>query len=146
MIRKKRNRKPADSNIECVLPDHVVEALNSLPLRTEEHPDYFFWSRACTEDSNTNKWLRKIDRLNDYLSFTDEAGEPMKLKSHMLRDTFAVEMLLAGVPLEKVSKLLCHASITMTERYYAKWSASWRQQLEDEVVAAMRRMGAAVTT
>ena len=69
----------------------------------------------------------------------------MKFLSHMLRDTFAVELLLAGVPLEKVSKALGHESVTMTERYYAKWTSSRRQQLEDEVLAAMRRMGAAVT-
>jgi integrase len=54
-------------------------------------------------------------------------------------------MLLAGVPLEKVSKLLAHESVTITERYYAKWTASRRQQLEGEAVAAMRRMGAKVT-
>ena len=55
------------------------------------------------------------------------------------------EMLLAGVPLGKVSKLLTHESVTMTERYYAKWTASRIQQLEDEAVAAMRRMGVTVT-
>ena len=145
VMRKKRNRKPAASRIECILPDHVVEALNSLPRRPEEHPDYFFWSRTCGEDINTSKWCRKVDRLNDYLSFKDEAGQPMKFHTHMLRDTFAVEMLLANVPLEKVSKLLGHESIAMTERYYAKWTASRRQQLEDDAVAAMRRMGVAVT-
>jgi len=144
-IQKKRNRKPAAAHVECIIPDHVADALNSLPTRKEEHPDYFFWSRNCSLQVNTNKWLRKVDRLNDYLSFANEAGEPMDFRSHMLRDMFAVEMLLAGVPLEKVSKLLTHESVTMTERYYAKWTASRRQQLEDETVAAMRRMGVTVT-
>jgi integrase len=86
-----------------------------------------------------------VDRLNAYLSFTNEAGDPMDFRSHMLRDTFAVEMLLAGVLLEKVSKLLTHESVTMTERYYATWTAPRRQQLEDEAVAAMRRMGVTVS-
>ena len=86
-----------------------------------------------------------MQRLNNYLAFTDEAGAPMAFHSHMLRDTFAVEMLLAGVPLEKVSKMLGHESVAMTERSYAKWTASRRQQLEDEAVAAMRRMGVTVT-
>jgi site-specific recombinase XerD len=63
----------------------------------------------------------------------------------MKRNTFAVEMLLAGVPLEKVSKLLTHESVTMMERYCAQWTASRRQRLEDVAVAAMRRMGAVVT-
>lgn len=145
VIRKKRNRKPGAARMECVLPDHAVAALTALPRRKEEHPDFFFWSKSCTEEVNVNKWLRKIDRLNDYLDFTDEAGKPLPFRSHMLRDTFAVELLLAGVPLEKVSKLLGHESVTMTERYYAKWTSSRRQQLEDEAVAAMRRMGATVT-
>jgi len=145
VIRKKRNRKPAASRIECVLPDHVVEALNSLPHRPEEHPDYFFWSRTCDEDRNTNKWIRKVDRLNKHLSFTYEDGKAMEFHTHLLRDTFVVEMLLAGVPLEKVSKLVGHESIAMTERYYAKWTKNRKQQLEDEAVAAMRRTGATVT-
>ena len=144
-IQKKRNRKPTAARVTCVLPDHVVAALNALPTRQEEHPDYFFWSRKCSQLVNTNKWLRKVTRINDHLSLKNEAGEPMDFRSHMLRDTFAVEMLLAGVPLEKVSKLLTHESVTMTERYYAKWTAGRRQQLEDEAVAAMRKMGATVT-
>lgn len=145
VIQKKRNRKPTAARVECVLPDHVAEALASLPARKEENPDYFFWSRRCAQLTNTNKWLRKIDRLNDYIAFKDEAGQPMGFRSHMLRDMFAVEMLSAGVPLEKVSKLLTHESVTMTERYYAKWTASRRQQLEDVAVDAMRRMGVTVT-
>jgi len=145
VIQKKLHRKPAAARVVCIVPDHVAEALTSLPLRNEEHPDYFFWSRKCSQQVNTNKWLGKVDRLNDYLSFTNEAGDPMDFRSHMLRDTFAVEMLLAGVLLEKVSKLLTHESVTMTERYYAKWTAPRRQQLEDEAVAAMRRMGVTVS-
>jgi integrase len=56
-----------------------------------------------------------------------------------------VEMLLTDVPLEKVSKLLGHESVTITERYYAKWTKKRREQLEDEAVAAMRRMGVTVS-
>ena len=146
VIRKKRNRKPAASRIERVIPDHVVKALTSLPPRKEEHPDYFFWSRSCSEEVNTNKWVRKIDGLNAYLSFkNEETGEAMEFRSHMLRDTFAVQMLLAGVPLEKVSKLLTHESVLMTERYYAKWTKQRNEQLEGESIAAMRKMGTKVT-
>ena len=69
----------------------------------------------------------------------------MEFRSHMLRDTYAVEMLNAGVPMEKVSKLLGHKTIATTERYYAKWVPSRLRLLEDEAVAAMRRMGVTVT-
>jgi site-specific recombinase XerD len=144
-IQKKRNRKPLQSRVEFVLPDHVVQALGSLPLRKEENRDYFFWSRQCSQLVNTNKWVRKVDRLNDFLTLKDEQGRPLEFRSHMLRDTFAVEMLLHGVPLEKVSKLLTHESVAVTERYYAKWTGRRKQQLEDVAVAAMQKMGAVFT-
>jgi len=85
-----------------------------------------------------------VKRLNNYLSLVNENGEPMEFRSHMLRDTVAVKMLLAGVPLEKVSRLLSHKSIVVTERYYAKWVKSRLRQLEDDAVAAMHKMGAKV--
>jgi len=145
IIRKKRNRKPLAARMDFILPDIVVAALNAIPRRKEEHPDYYFWSKTCKEETNVNNWVRKVDKLNDFLEFTNESGDPMDFRSHMLRDMFAVEMLLAGVPIEKVSKLLAHESVNMTERYYAKWTASRKQQLEDEAVAAMRRMGVTVS-
>ena len=46
----------------------------------------------------------------------------------MFRDTFAVEMLLAGVPLEQVSILLGHKSVKITEKHYAPWVKA-RQEL-----------------
>jgi len=39
--------------------------------------------------------------------------------AHRFRDTFAVELLLAGVPLERVSILLDHSSVRITEKHYA---------------------------
>jgi site-specific recombinase XerD len=60
----------------------------------------------------------------------------------MLRDTFAVEMLLTGVPLEDVSRMLTHSSIRTTEKHYAPWVKARQRQLEDKAVAAMRKMGA----
>ena len=44
------------------------------------------------------------------------------MKSYRLRDTFAVDLLEKGVPMEEVSKLLGHSSIKTTEKHYAKWS------------------------
>jgi integrase len=63
----------------------------------------------------------------------------------MLRDTFAVEMLLADMPLEDVSRLLTHKSVRVTEKYYARWVKSRERKLEVKMVEAMRRMGAKVS-
>jgi integrase len=60
----------------------------------------------------------------------------------MLRDTFAVELLLAGVSLDKVSKLLGHKSTRVTEKHYAPWVKARKDQLEDEMKTAMKKMGA----
>ena len=38
--------------------------------------------------------------------------------SHRFRDTFAVELLLAGVPIERASVLLGHQSVRITEKHY----------------------------
>jgi integrase/recombinase XerD len=51
-------------------------------------------------------------------------------RPHRLRDTFAVRMLLKGVPLEDVSRLLGHSSLKVTETYYAKWVASRKRRLK----------------
>ena len=56
--------------------------------------------------------------------------------AHRFRDTFAVELLLSGVPLERVSVLLGHQSIRITERYYAPWTKSLQEQLEADLQRA----------
>lgn len=37
------------------------------------------------------------------------------------------------MPLEQVSKLLCHSSVKTTEKHYAPWVKARQQQLEDSV-------------
>ncbi|HYL14824.1 MAG TPA: hypothetical protein VEV41_17410, partial [Terriglobales bacterium] len=49
------------------------------------------------------------------------------------RDTFAVELLLAGVPLERVSVLLGHQSMRITEKHYSPWVRARQEQLESDV-------------
>ncbi len=51
----------------------------------------------------------------------------------MFRDTFAVEMLLAGVPLEQVSILLGHKSMKITEKHYTPWVNARQEQLAANV-------------
>ena len=52
-------------------------------------------------------------------------GTP-KLKPHTLRRTFGSDLVNRGVRLEVVSKLLGHASTTITEKAYAR--------LQDETI------------
>ena len=52
------------------------------------------------------------------------------------RDTFAVELLLATVPLDRVSVLPGHSSIRITERHYAPWTRSRQEQIEADLKVA----------
>lgn len=52
---------------------------------------------------------------------------------HRFRDTFAVELLLKGVPIEQVSILLGHSSLKITERHYSPWVKAQQGQLEAAV-------------
>jgi len=53
--------------------------------------------------------------------------------AHRFRDTFAVELLLAGVPLERVSILLGHQSVKITEKHYSPWIRERQEQAEADV-------------
>ena len=58
---------------------------------------------------------------------------------HQFRDTFATELLQAGVPIERVSVLLGHQSVRITEKYYAAWTDSRQRQLEADLQRAWER-------
>ena len=56
------------------------------------------------------------------------------------RHTFAVEMLLAGVPVDQVSILLGHASVRVTEKHYSPWVRARQDQLEKSVQPAWQQL------
>lgn len=104
------------------LPQFVVDELHSLPRVGAE---YFFWSGNGKPKSVVSDWQRSFRKL---FRIAQIAGHP-----HRFRDTFAVELLLAGVPLDQVSVLLGHSSIKVTEKHYAPWVKTRQDQLEDAV-------------
>jgi len=50
-----------------------------------------------------------------------------------------VDLLQAGVPMERVSVLLEHSSIKTTEKHYAPWVRSRQEQLESDVRRSWER-------
>jgi site-specific recombinase XerD len=58
--------------------------------------------------------------------------------SHMFRHTFSVELLKAGVDIRKVSKALGHSSVTITEKYYAKWNKAQQDILDGDLARAWK--------
>ncbi len=74
-------------------------------------------------------WQRSFRRLFDLAKIRREDGTEKRCHPHMFRDTFAVEMLLAAVPLEQVSMLLGHKSVKITEKHYLPWVKARQEQL-----------------
>jgi hypothetical protein len=68
-------------------------------------------------------WQRSLKRIF-------ELGGVPDAHAHRFRDTFSVELLLAGVPIERVSILLGHQSVRITEKHYAPWVKARQVQLE----------------
>jgi integrase/recombinase XerD len=109
------------------LPPVVTTLLDSLP---NSNPRYFFWSGNGDPHTAKKGWQRSLRLLFRDLNLTSADGLSKRCHPHMFRDTFAVELLLAGVPLDQVSLLLGHNSIKVTEKHYAPFVKARQVQLE----------------
>jgi integrase/recombinase XerD len=105
------------------LPEFVLTALAAVPKVSER---YFFWAGGSKVESTTGDWQRTLKGVFNNAGISDG-------HAHRFRDTFAVGLLQAGVPMERVSVLLGHSSIKVTERYYAPWVRERQEQLESDV-------------
>lgn len=115
------------------LPPFVIEALQALPPGPKPNATYFFWSGNGHPKSAVADWQRSYRRLFELANITRADGSLKRCHPHMFRDTFAVEMLLAGVPIDQVSLLLGHASVKVTEKSYSPFVKARQLQLQDSV-------------
>ena len=114
--------------VRVPLPSDAVAALDAVV----QHNGFYFWSGRSTKKSCVGDYQRAFKRLY-------EIAEVENGHAHRWRDTFAVELLLARVPLADVSILLGHQSIKVTERHYSPWVIARQEQLEATVLAAIER-------
>lgn len=114
--------------VHLKLPHFVVEALEASP-RTSSR--YFFWTGQSKLHSAIGKWQRRLQILFRMANIS--GGH-----AHRFRDTCAVELLVAGVPLDRVSVILGHGSVRITEKHYAPWVRSRQEQLDADLERAWR--------
>ena len=126
-------RAKTGSPVYVPLPPDVAESLRNIPPGPSPNPRYFFWSGNGSPKSVFGNWQRSFRRLFKIANLRRDDGSIQRCHPHMLRDTFAVEMLLAGVPLEQVSILLGHKSVKITEKHYAPWVKARQEQLAANV-------------
>lgn len=123
------------------LPPQVAEALRTIPKGAKPNPRYFFWSGNGLPKSAVADWQRSFRRIFKLAGLEKPDGSAKRCFPHMLRDTFAVEMLLAGVPIDQVSMLLGHASVKITEKHYSPWVKARQEQLAASVRNAWATFG-----
>jgi integrase/recombinase XerD len=109
------------TDVRVPLPPKAVEALAAIRA---DH--YYFWSGLSTKKSCVGDYQRAFKRLYELAKV--EGGH-----AHRWRDTFAVELLLAGVTIDQVAALLGHQSTKITEKHYSPWVKARQEQLESVV-------------
>jgi integrase/recombinase XerD len=109
------------ADVRVPLPKVALSALAATPTG-----NCYFWSGRGKKKSCVDNYQRAFKALYELAGV--ENGD-----AHRWRDTFAVELLLAGVPLEQVSILLGHASIKVTEKHYSPWVKARKEQLKAAV-------------
>ncbi|MDR3676509.1 MAG: tyrosine-type recombinase/integrase [Acidobacteriota bacterium] len=110
------------------LPDFVLEALGRAPISQR----FFFWTGSSKPESATKNWQKSLGELFRTAGIVN--GHALRF-----RDTLAVDMLMAGVPIERVSVVLGHSSVKITEKYYAPWVRARQAQLEEDVKRSWER-------
>jgi len=141
-----RRQQKTGEPVFVPVPAFVISALRGVPGRTSRQ--YYFWSGNGKAKSAVADWqrsFRKLFALAGISHVPEEGvpfrrwkrrivdGKPAKAHPHMFRDTFAVELLLSGVPMEDVQILLGHTSIRTTERSYSPWVKARQDRLEGHI-------------
>lgn len=102
------------------IPPQLMEVLTALPARSPRH---LFLPAGVK--------FRPYYRNNVYgpLKLAGDAAGVHDMHPHRLRDSFAVNRLNEGMTMDQVSLLLGHASVLMTEMYYAPFVQSRKDTL-----------------
>jgi integrase/recombinase XerD len=116
-------------HVYCPLPEFVTKELENVPRLSEGH---WFWAGEGTIETSRKKWSESLSAL--FKDANVKGGH-----AHRFRDTFAVELLLNGTPMENVQAFLGHASVRVTERHYAPWVRARQERAEADVKRSWER-------
>jgi integrase len=122
------SRQKTGTDVSVPIPKDVGLELLSV---TNSNPKYLFWTGTGRGTTVARMFGRRYIRpLFTACGFADQG----RMLSHRLRDTFAVDLLEKGVPMEEVSKALGHTSIKTTEKHYAAWAQSRQDRMDNLII------------
>jgi len=126
-------RAKTGTPVHVVIPADVAQELRDLPLK---NPRYFFWSGNGKPESISTWYRGHFSKMFKKAKLRHLDGTPKRAHPHMLRDTFAVNLLIAGVPMEHVQLYLGHTSIRTTEKHYAPFVRARMDRMDEELRSA----------
>lgn len=101
-----------------------------IPLTNAECID--LWHDVATDGvlwhTRPKRYYWRLKQIMEGIFVPDETGE--RLSVHSLRHTFATNAIRASIPMEIVSKMLDHKSVSTTLSVYARFSQS---QIDDAI-------------
>jgi integrase len=107
----------------CPLPPSLIEKLRMVRSPCNQ---YFFWRGTSKPKSAVGNFQRALKRL---FKLAGVLGG----HAHRFRHTFAKNLLMAGVPVDRVAVLMGHRSSAITLKHYSAWVRERQQQLETDV-------------
>jgi integrase/recombinase XerD len=125
------SRQKTGTHVSVPLKPDVAEELLAV---LNGNPKYVFWSGNGLESSTVTHWQDDMRALFNAAKVESDGH----MRSHRLRDTFAVDLLSKGVPMEEVSKLLGHESIKTTEKSYSQWAKIRQDRLNKLVIGTWK--------
>lgn len=131
-------RQKTGTHVYVPIPADVAREVLAVE---NSNPKYIFWTGEGSGQTIAKTWANRYVRpIFEAAGLAGEDAEEndTHMISHRLRDTFAVDLLSKGVPLEEVSKLLGHESIKTTEKHYAKWVQGRQDRLDALVTATWK--------
>jgi integrase/recombinase XerD len=122
-------RQKTGTHVSVPIPPAVAEEVLSAET---DNPQYVFFHGNTDGKNLASTW--STERIGPIFKAA-RIPDVCQMKSHRLRDTFAVDLLQKGIPIGEVSKLLGHSSISTTERHYAAWVKGRQDRLNALVTA-----------
>jgi integrase len=144
------------SFVKIPVPAKLAQRLQALPPRGElKEPfmltlarrtinygtKFWFWTGESSTYNNSKEWGEHVAAV---LKRCQQKYGKFKHKSsaHTFRHFFAITMLNAGVPIERVSKWLGHSSPLITARHYSHANADWHEGSHRDYMAALEKIEA----